>query len=243
VIRDRGKRGRRGATEATDEAEDTAMDTDQDALSKIEKAYDSSPWYYDVRGFLILTFAYRSSLWTQVRLFGENMADPHLEVAIGSGTLLEIILRWRKWKGAPKVTLSGFDYAEPMLAGARHRFRKDEIELFRADVTALDLPDNRFRSANVANALHCFPDVDAALREIHRVMQPGGQVAMNVLLYPRGNALSRWIAQRINEWGMRKGILYTPYERERIVEKVRAAGFTVVRDEVQGNTCNLIARK
>lgn len=219
------------------------MNLNEEALAKIEKAYDSSPWYYDVRGFLILTFAYRSSLWTQLRLFGDNMADPHLEVAIGSGTLLEIVLRWRRWKGRPAVAISGFDYAEPMLAGARQRFRGQPIQLFRADVTALEMPDNSFRSANVANALHCFPDVDAALREIHRVLMPGGRAAMNVLLYPRGIRPSRWIAQRINAWGMRKGILYTPYEHDDILRRIRGAGFTIEREAVEGNTCNVIARK
>ncbi|MGN2393366.1 class I SAM-dependent methyltransferase, partial [Pelomicrobium sp. G1] len=30
-------------------------------LEKIAQAYSSPPWWYDVRGFFILTFAYRST--------------------------------------------------------------------------------------------------------------------------------------------------------------------------------------
>ena len=217
---------------------------DQDALRKIEQAYDSEPWYYDVRGFLILTFAYRSTLWAQIKLFGENMADPHLEVAIGSGTLFQIIQRWRTLRGLPKVSVTAFDYAEPMLAGAIRRFRNDpRITLFRGDVTALDLPDATFRSANVANALHCFPNVDAGLREICRVLSPGGTVAMNVLLYPRGPNVLRKIAERINAWGMQKGILFTPYECRDILRRVRDAGLEIVEEHVTGNTCNIVARR
>ena len=65
---------------------------------EIAAAYDSPPWWYDIRGFLILTFAYNSTLGRQLRFFGPNFGDEHLEVACGTGTLLELVLRWRKRK-------------------------------------------------------------------------------------------------------------------------------------------------
>lgn len=220
---------------------------DRAVLEKIDKAYDSPPWWYDLRGFGILTFSYRSTLMRQVRFFGRNIQGRHLESAIGSGTLFGMILRWRRWKGLPKAQIVGFDYADAMLAGARKRFtgevRKGEVQLLRADAGKLDFPDASFDSANIANAVHCFPDVDAALRELFRVLKPGGQAAMNVLLYPRGIAPLRAIAARINAWGMRKGILETPYAQADIEARVRAAGFEIVSNEVSGNALMLVARK
>ena len=65
---------------------------------EIAEAYKSEPWWYDLRGFFILTFAYNSTLGAQLRFFGPNYGAEHLEVACGTGTLLELILRWRKWK-------------------------------------------------------------------------------------------------------------------------------------------------
>jgi len=209
---------------------------------EIAAAYSSSPWWYDVRGFLILTFAYRSTLWAQVRFFGENIRERHLEVAIGTGTLYEFIRRWRRWKKLPQAHVVGVDYALPMLAGAQRRFADTPgIELQHADVADLPYEEARFDSANIANAVHCFPDVDAGLRDVFRVLKPGGRLAANVLLYPRGPRPLRWLAQKIDDWGIRKGILYTPYEQADIRSRLEATGFTIESEQVSGNTYNVAA--
>jgi ubiquinone/menaquinone biosynthesis C-methylase UbiE len=193
---------------------------------EIAEAYKSEPWWYDLRGFFILTFAYNSTLGAQLRFFGPNYGNEHLEVACGTGTLLELILRWRKWKKLPRVHIVGIDYAESMLAGARHRFAGNpDIELKHADAAALPFPDALFDTANIANSVHCFPDVDGAFRDVLRVLKPGGTLAANVLLYPRGPWPLKGFAERINRWGIRKGILYTPYEREDIRQRFLNAGF------------------
>lgn len=211
---------------------------------EIAAAYISEPWWYDVRGFFILTFAYNSTLGSQLRFFGPHFGAEHLEVACGTGTLLELILRWRKWKKLPPVHIVGIDYAESMLAGAMHRFRNEpEIDLQHADAAALPFPDAHFDTANIANSIHCFPDVDGALRDILRVLKPGGTLAANVLLYPRGPWPFKGIAERINRWGMKKGILYTPYTQDDIRQRVLAAGFEMVTEEVSGNCYNLLARR
>lgn len=216
-----------------------------ESLSKIEKAYDSPPLWYDIRGFFVLTFAYRSTLWAQVALFGNNIGPRHLEGAIGSGTLFGIILAWKKITGRSiDAEIVGFDYAPSMLAGAIRRFKTTpRMRLMQSDVAALDLPDDYFDSANVANAIHCFPDVDAGLKEIGRVLKPGGKLAVNVLLYPRGIQPFKWISEKIDAWGIRKGILYTPYEQADIRARIVKAGFDIYFEEVSGNTFNVVARK
>ena len=211
---------------------------------EIAKAYDSTPWWYDIRGFLILTFAYNSTVGHQLRFFGPHFGSRHLEVACGTGTLLELLLRWRKWKRLPPPQIVGFDYAESMLAGARRRFaRQPNVAVEHADAAALPYATSSFDTANIANAVHCLPHVDGALREVFRVLKPGGTLAANVLLYPRGIWPFRQIAERINKWGMRKGILYTPYQREEIRRRFLGAGFEVQSEVVSGNCFDILARK
>lgn len=217
---------------------------DRKTREEIARAYKSEPWWYDVRGFFILTFAYNSTLGEQLRFFGPNFGAQHLEVACGTGTLLELFLRWRRWKKLPSVQVVGVDYAEPMLAGARHRFAgQPGLEFLHGDVAEMPFDDAEFDTANIANAVHCFPDVDAGLRGVLRVLKPGGTLAANVLLYPQGRWPLRVWAERINRWGMHKGILYTPYERADIRQRFVAAGFELLSEAVSGNCYNVLARK
>lgn len=211
---------------------------------EIALAYRSEPWWYDLRGLFILTFAYNSSIATQLRFFGANFGPQHIEVACGTGTLLELILRWRKWKRKSDVHIVGIDYAESMLFGAQRRFSgKPNMEFHHADAAALPFPATSFDTANIANSVHCFPDVDGALKDVFRVLRPGGTLAANVLLYPKGFWPLKRIAERINRWGIRKGILYTPYHRDDIRRRFAMAGFELVSEEVSGNCCNVLVRK
>lgn len=213
-------------------------------LDKIAKAYDSEPWWYDVRGLMILTLSYRSTLWDQLKLFANNVGENHLEVAIGSGTLFDMVLKWRRLRGLPSGRVVGFDYADAMLVGAIRRFRdRSDISLSRGDVAEMPFDDERFDSVNVANAFHCFSRADTALSEIWRVLRPGGRLAMNVLLHPRGSRPAKSVAQRINAWGMQKGILHTSYDAEDIRRRILAAGFDIVSDRVSGNTYEVVAAR
>lgn len=212
---------------------------------EIAKAYSSPPLWYDARGFLILNHTYRSSLRYQIKFFGNNMGTNHLDVAIGSGTLLDIILKWKKIKrSATPEMIHGFDYAESMLCGARGRFKKnDKVKLQRADAAAMPYANESFDTINIANAIHCFPDINTSLKEVHRVLKKDGTVAVNVLLYPRGNAFQKKVSQTINDWGIKKGILVTPYEYDDIKNKIDLAGFEIVSEVIQGNTFNALLKR
>lgn len=211
---------------------------------EIAAAYSSPPWWYDIRGFFILTFAYNNTVGSQLRWFGRNFGTRHLEVACGTGTLLEVILYWRKFKRLPKVNIVGIDYAEPMLAGAINRFKHNNlVELHHADVAEMPFEDNSFDTANIANSVHCFPDVNSALNGVFRVLKPNGTLAANILLYPRTIFPFNVIAKRINKWGIKKGILYTPYELDEIKNKFINSGFLVESELVSGNCYNILVKK
>ena len=218
---------------------ETLIDTE-----KISTAYDLPSWWYDVRGFFILKLAYQSSLWSQIRFFARNISETHVEIAIGSGSLFQLMLWYRKWQGQPIGKVVGIDYAESMLAGARKRFRSHpDIRLCQGNVIQLDCQDGAYGSANIANALHCFSNVDAALKEVQRALGHGGSLAVNILLYPRGWRPLRNIAETINRWGIRKGILVTPYDADDIRKRIVSAGFEIREEIIHGNSYSLRAVK
>ena len=211
---------------------------------EIALAYKSEPWWYDLRGFFILTFAYNSTLLKQLRFFGPNFGPRHIEVACGTGTLLELVLRWRRWNKLPDIDIVGVDYAESMLTGAIARFKTHRnIRFQHGDAAELPFPEGSFDTANIANSVHCFPDVAGALHGVYRILRPGGTLAANVLLYPRSSGLLGKIATRINNWGVRKGILFTPYHETHFRQMLVDAGFEISSQTVTGNCCDIIARK
>ncbi|MBC7466162.1 MAG: class I SAM-dependent methyltransferase [Bdellovibrio sp.] len=216
----------------------------QEKLDKIDHAYSSDPWWYDLRGFLILTFAYRTTLPAQIRLFANHIGERHLEGAIGTGTLFEMILKWRKWKNRSQSQIIGYDYAERMLAGARKRFKKEkQLRLLRADAAALPLPADYFDTAAIANAIHCLPDVAGSFKEFHRVLKPNGLLTGNCLLEPKGNGFFDHVARRINTWGIQKGILHRPYQADEVIELLKSTGFEIAKQEIAGNCLNFVAKK
>lgn len=231
-------------TKNTDSKTIAELNLPEEKLEKIDSAYSSDPWWYDLRGFLILTFAYRTTLPSQIRLFANHMGARHLEAAIGTGTLFEMILKWRRRKGKPEIQIVGFDYAERMLAGARKRFRGEEqLQLLRADAAALPLPDGYFDTASIANAIHCLPDVAASFQEIYRVLKPNGTLTGNCLLEPKGHSFWDGVSRRINNWGIKKGILHRPYSASEVIDLLKSAGFEISEQEISGNCLNFVARK
>jgi ubiquinone/menaquinone biosynthesis C-methylase UbiE len=211
---------------------------------KVSRAYSSPPWWYDIRGFGILTFSYRTTLRSEVAFFARNVRGRHLEVAIGSGTLFKMILWYRKLRRQPAASVVGIDCSEAMLSGARRAFASwRNVEIRWGDATALEAGDGVFLSANVANALHAFARPEAALAEIRRVLAPGGTLAINVLLHPRGTGPLSRLAASINRWAIGKGILARTYRVEDVRRMVAAAGFEVREERIVGNCLSLVAVK
>ncbi len=207
----------------------------------LSRAYSDPTWLYDIRGFFILTFAYQDTLWRQIKFFEKNMGTRHAEVAVGSGTLLELTLWWRKFLRRPKIEIFASEKVDSMLASARKRLRKyPHIHIESVDACAMSYPDMSFDTVNIANSIHCIDNVESAFSEMFRILVPGGTLACNVLLYPKDRFILKNIAQRINDWGMRKGILHTPYEWSDLEGIVQRAGFEILNKKRHGNALYLI---
>ncbi len=211
---------------------------------KVAEAYDSPAWWYDIRGFFILTLAYQATLWGQVRFFARNIKARHLEVGIGTGTLLWLCLWYLRLSHCAVGTIVGVDYAEKMLDGARRLFcRWSSVTLLHQDVAKMSPAELGFDSINVANAFHCFSEPDQALAMLHRALAPNGTLAMNVLLYPKGRGPLAGVATAINRWGAKKAILVKPYYSNDVRARLERAGFAVVEESYAGNCMSVVATK
>lgn len=89
-------------------------------------------------------------------------------------------------------------------------------EVVEGDAEALPFPDGSFDRVSSNGVLHHTPGIDAALREINRVLRPGGEAT--VILYNRRSA-HYWIEQVLHEGLMRRKLL-----RERSMERVLSSG-------------------
>ena len=95
-----------------------------------------------------------------------------LDVATGTGDLAIALRR----AGAHRVV--GLDFAAPMLAAAARKARESgdngHIGWVEGDVMALPFADGEFDAVTVAFGLRNMPSYVDALREMARVLQPGG---------------------------------------------------------------------
>jgi demethylmenaquinone methyltransferase / 2-methoxy-6-polyprenyl-1,4-benzoquinol methylase len=78
----------------------------------------------------------------------------------------------------------GLDFSERMLERAMRK--APELEFVQGDVLALPFEDASFESAVVGFGVRNVDDLEAALRELRRVLHPGGRLGILEITTPRG---------------------------------------------------------
>ena len=112
-----------------------------------------------------------------------------LDVAAGTGDFaLELL-------GREQIThVVGFDYAGEMLAQAQKKARKrgvaERLTLIRGDAHELPFADCTFVAVTVGFGVRNFVDLPRAMREMARVVQPGGRVVILEIVKMEGG--ERW---------------------------------------------------
>ena len=108
-----------------------------------------------------------------LRSAGTSLANKAvLEIGCGQGAGTEILLRHC---GADRVV--AFDFDPVQLAAARKRhyaYGSRKAMLFQGDAARLPFPDRHFDAVIEFAILHHVPEWPLALREIARVLKPGG---------------------------------------------------------------------
>jgi len=104
--------------------------------------------------------------------------DQVLDAACGTGDFAVADLR----AGAAHVT--GLDFSPRMLERARRKAPR--VDWVEADMLALPFADASFDAATVGFGARNVADLERALRELRRVLRPGGRVAILEITRPRG---------------------------------------------------------
>jgi len=100
-----------------------------------------------------------------------------LDVCCGTGDLALELAR----RVAPAGTVIGCDFSEPMLDLARDKAAKRQAEGVRfewADALRLPYDADRFDAVTVGFGVRNFADRDQGLREMSRVLRPGGRLVI-----------------------------------------------------------------
>jgi demethylmenaquinone methyltransferase/2-methoxy-6-polyprenyl-1,4-benzoquinol methylase len=115
-------------------------------------------------------------LWRKklVRLSGVKEGDKILDCATGTG---DLALEFKKAVGE-RGEVTGSDFCPEMLAFAPKKAREQKLEVkFEvADVTQLPYGSHAFDVASIAFGIRNVSDVAMALRELSRVLKPGGRL-------------------------------------------------------------------
>lgn len=217
-----------------------------DKKSQIRTMFDNIAPTYDRLNHLLSMNVDR--LWRRrtVRLVAGQSPSAVLDVATGTGDLALALAR-----KLPEARICGVDLSAEMLKVAAEKLAGKgfpQIELSQGDAEHLGFADETFDAVTVAFGVRNFEDIPAGLREMHRVLRPGGIVAVLELATPRSkafgtlyNGYSHAVLPRIG--GLvssdAKAYEYLPASvdefpsPERFTDMMREAGFAECRFESQ----------
>lgn len=189
-----------------------------DSNERVQRRYDRvAPFYDTLESIMELRAAqWRRDLWSEVT------DGDVLEVGVGTGKNLRF--------HPAQARVTAIDIAPKMLERAQRRaaLEGSSVVLERADVQALRFPDGSFDIA-VATFVFCsVPDPVLGLRELRRVLRPGGRL----LLLEHVLSERRWLRRIMRGFDPITARLVGAHIARETVASVRDAGFTIreVRD-------------
>ena len=141
------------------------------ALEKrqVQRAYEFWAPAYD----LIFDWIFAPGRAAAIKHLGLTRQDSVLEVGIGTGLNLPLY--------SPTTTLTGIDLSQEMLDKAVERVQNlamPNVTLKVMDATSMDFGENEFDRAIATYTISAVPDPVAVLREMRRVVKPGGVIVI-----------------------------------------------------------------
>ena len=179
-----------------------------------------------------------------LRVLGWERAPAGTYLDLCAGTL-DVSLALSQTRGF-RGTVLGADFAEPMLRAGQHKVDAGSVSPVAADALELPLGDASVAGAIVAFGIRNVADLDAGLREVHRVLERGGRFVILEFTTPRSlvvragyhlyfHRLLPLVGRLVS--GHRTAYRYLPESvknfpiEEQLAARMRQAGFSDVRWE------------
>lgn len=165
----------------------------------------------------ILSFGVHHGWRTKtVQMSGAKKGDRVLDCATGTG---DLAIEFKNAVGEEGYVL-GTDFCKEMIEHAPDKAQKNGLEIDFEVADAMDLPygDNSFTIASIAFGIRNVDDPVQALKEMGRVVKPGGRVVVLEFGQPKGlmkypyELYSQHIMPAVGGWlsGNREAYTYLP---------------------------------
>jgi SAM-dependent methyltransferase len=171
------------------------------------------------RGFSRLNFRRVAECDLALRWLDPQAGERILDVGCGDG-----YYDWRISRSGARVT--GIDLHEARLTFARRRYGGEGAEFLRMDAEAADLSGGAFDKALSLCVLEHLGDDERVLRNIARVMKPGGRLVLTA-----DSLTSPGITPAERERHRRRYAVNAFYTPALIREKLSRSGFEVERTD------------
>lgn len=165
----------------------TGTQTEAEAAAAVQRMFDEIAPRYD-RLNHILSFGMDRVWWNRAaRRFDTILKRPEarvLDLCCGTADMTAALLARRPEQGA--APLLAIDFSHEMIERGRVKLAGRPVEFVEADALALPLPDASQDLVVSAFGFRNLADYASGLREIRRVLKPGGEIGVLDFSEPPG---------------------------------------------------------
>ena len=217
------------------------------ATTEVDKSSDRvkemfgqiAPQYDRMNHLLSLNIDHFWRWWTARKLKPEADGPPILDLCSGTGDLAIAFYK----RTAGKTPIMAADFCAEMLSLGRQKVEKlgaaEQVTFLEADTEALPFDDDLFQIVSVAFGIRNVSDTQQGLREMLRVCQPGGKIAVLEFSSPRWQPFKgmylfyfKHILPRIGQWFARNDKSAYHYLPQSVAEFPSGKEFAAMMEEV-----------
>lgn len=162
----------------------TPYDSGDSKKRQVSTMFNRIAPYYDFLNRLLSLGI--DTIWRKKAIAKLNTSEHHRILDVATGTA-DVALEAKRQ--IPEVKhITGLDISADMLAIGREKIAKkgwtDTITLVEGDSEKMDFADNSFDAVTVAFGVRNFEHLERGLKEINRVLRPGGKLVVLEFSHP-----------------------------------------------------------